>query len=609
MLIISGQNVFGQSTVFQTLNTNYNTLNAAQKANYDKMITQGVYKPDIKFISYNSEAISDTNGLLKLGLGLYLDSFEFKSTIVNYQSPNDFNWRGEYYNYTDSTAENTYGVLSFLAHDGRIFGTMEVEDRSYQIYDLTGGVLVLAEYKMDAELNCGVNDGTPVNTHDEVIKTCQSNRMKILVIYTQKAADEEPDTWGKALHGVNQLAQVWSNSVYNSGGNYIYPELAGVEVVDLPEGVHSYLPNPYDVVKYELNDYSNNTIVNNLRSTYNADIVIFVTRQLNDYGSINGYAKEIGVTDPSQAYALVTLTNAVNGRRVFVHEVNHLFGGAHQDDYRNNNPEYAHAYMFYQNWKRRFTIMYNPIPKNKIRIDNVSNPFVNFNNKPTGIENTNFNMKRVVQFTDYIASIYSDIVPFSVQIVMNGLAKCSQNGTATVTFPEECKKDRFFTYQWQYSDNGVSWTNVTGGATQTINTFVPYPNSSTMNGTFNTRQYKVVVSSAAYGTSTAYGTAYFVCPSFPPLGTISAKMSNNTLFKVYPNPANNNFQIDFVLSKDENVTIQVLDVNGREVKKLFNESLAKGAHQLKFDEKLVSGLYFIRFKKNQDQFFEKLIIK
>ncbi|HRP90834.1 MAG TPA: hypothetical protein PKX92_12450 [Edaphocola sp.] len=138
MLIISGQNVFGQSTVFQTLNTNYNTLNAAQKANYDKMITQGVYKPDIKFISYNSEAISDTNGLLKLGLGLYLDSFEFKSTIVNYQSPNDFNWRGEYYNYTDSTAENTYGVLSFLAHDGRIFGTMEVEDRSYQIYDLTG---------------------------------------------------------------------------------------------------------------------------------------------------------------------------------------------------------------------------------------------------------------------------------------------------------------------------------------------------------------------------------------------------------------------------------------------------------------------------------------
>ena len=72
MLMISGQNVFGQSTVFQTLITNYAALNATQKANYDKMITQGVYKPDIKFISYNSEAVSDTNGLLKLGLGLYL---------------------------------------------------------------------------------------------------------------------------------------------------------------------------------------------------------------------------------------------------------------------------------------------------------------------------------------------------------------------------------------------------------------------------------------------------------------------------------------------------------------------------------------------------------
>ncbi|HRP90908.1 MAG TPA: hypothetical protein PKX92_12835, partial [Edaphocola sp.] len=211
----------------------------------------------------------------------------------------------------------------------------------------------MAEYKMDAELNCGVNDGTPVNTHDEVIKTCQSNRMKILVIYTQKAADEEPDTWGKALHGINQLNNVWSKSVNQSGGNFINAELAGVEVVNLGENLIGNNGNTYQgIIKYDLMEYSNNGSVSNIRDSLKADIVVFITRQIEEYGGFYGYAKKVGVTQSSDAYCLVTLTAAINGLRGFVHEVNHLYGGAHQDDYSYNNPEYAHAYMFYQNWKR-----------------------------------------------------------------------------------------------------------------------------------------------------------------------------------------------------------------------------------------------------------------
>ncbi|HTO15978.1 MAG TPA: T9SS type A sorting domain-containing protein [Edaphocola sp.] len=189
---------------------------------------------------------------------------------------------------------------------------------------------------------------------------------------------------------------------------------------------------------------------------------------------------------------------------------------------------------------------------------------------------------------------------------MNNASKCEQYGTATVSVPQDCRGP--FTYQWEYSDNGVVWTSIPGGTTQTINTFVPYPMFSTMLGTFNSRQYRVTVSSFI-GSTTATGTAYYVCPSnnFIMLSSIFRK---NTDFKIYPNPTSNQLNVLFNIEEDEVLcSIELNDINGRFVKKLISANVKKGLNHLNFNIDFEPGVYFIRLATKSKTFIEKLIVQ
>ena len=72
------------------------------------------------------------------------------------------------------------------------------------------------------------------------------------------------------------------------------------------------------------------------------------------------------------------------------------------------------------------------------------------------------------------------------------------------------------------------------------------------------------------------------------------KVLNNV--KVYPNPVTDQLNLTYMVSKDSNVTIKVMDVLGNEVITLYSERISAGNHNHSFSiaSKLSSGFYFVR---------------
>jgi hypothetical protein len=72
---------------------------------------------------------------------------------------------------------------------------------------------------------------------------------------------------------------------------------------------------------------------------------------------------------------------------------------------------------------------------------------------------------------------------------------------------------------------------------------------------------------------------------------------NFELFPNYPNPFNNETNIDYELAKSSQVRITVFDINGREVATLVNAIQAAGKHVVTYrNVSAASGTYFYRFE-------------
>ncbi|NNT71584.1 T9SS type A sorting domain-containing protein [Flavobacterium sp. IMCC34852] len=79
-------------------------------------------------------------------------------------------------------------------------------------------------------------------------------------------------------------------------------------------------------------------------------------------------------------------------------------------------------------------------------------------------------------------------------------------------------------------------------------------------------------------------------------------------WKIYPNPTktNENFTISFTFEKSENVTVTLLDVNGRNIKKTDLGAIQQFEYR---DNLSVSGTYFVIITKEGVSYTSKLIIQ
>jgi hypothetical protein len=69
--------------------------------------------------------------------------------------------------------------------------------------------------------------------------------------------------------------------------------------------------------------------------------------------------------------------------------------------------------------------------------------------------------------------------------------------------------------------------------------------------------------------------------------------------KVYPNPVVETFALEFVLEKTTDLAIEVVDINGKSVKQLFNGKGIQGVNNFSFNKaNLSSGTYFLVITNN-----------
>jgi len=81
--------------------------------------------------------------------------------------------------------------------------------------------------------------------------------------------------------------------------------------------------------------------------------------------------------------------------------------------------------------------------------------------------------------------------------------------------------------------------------------------------------------------------------------------------RVFPNPATNQFSISYTLNKAAEVDIRLFDLTGKEIKIIEKTFKEKGNSQLTFNvqnEKLIKGIYFVRFELDNTTYTKKLVI-
>lgn len=96
----------------------------------------------------------------------------------------------------------------------------------------------------------------------------------------------------------------------------------------------------------------------------------------------------------------------------------------------------------------------------------------------------------------------------------------------------------------------------------------------------------------------------------PYLITLSNPIEENTNgISIYPNPFEDEFEIEFVLENQDYITIDIYDVVGRKVSSLYEGVFDSGIHKIKIDATdIAKGSYFIELKL-QDSSIRKTIIK
>ena len=88
----------------------------------------------------------------------------------------------------------------------------------------------------------------------------------------------------------------------------------------------------------------------------------------------------------------------------------------------------------------------------------------------------------------------------------------------------------------------------------------------------------------------------------------------NLIGNIYPNPSNNDFNIDFNLAKTNQVSIRIFNLLGEEVKTITDSKLFHGAHSFKWDamsnnnSEVKSGIYFCVIQIGDFSEVHKLIL-
>ncbi len=550
----------------------------------------------VHYVQMGNLAKMQQKGVLTFTVPDVVRKITAKAIRVEAQSEQNYKWFG-------TVAGEETGHVIISCENGKMTGSIAVDERSFELRHFDGSIHTLTEINHAANATDCLSGKSPVGstgTPDNPgpareagksgrLQACYSPT-RVLILATPAAAAANIDIGQTATASIDQYNYALAESRASSGARLVNsPE---TPVIDFFET---------DNIQDDIRTLANNPEAQQLRNQHQADLVVLLTN--GNYPGIAGVARTIDVTNPADAYAIVQI-GAATSNNTFAHEIGHLFGGAHEDDFREEIQPYAHGYRFERRrWPsvRRYRTLMHTYLDNYARILRYSTPHIRFDDEVPGNKHTNHVVRRI---NERQADINTFRAPFSgLTAYIEGPTYVPLYQSASWEAVYSCGAGPY-SFEWSFSWDGFNYYSA--GSEETAGNIFYFCNE--------TLYIQLTVRSSdgqeANSFTTAFtdncGDPYRIAASRPDFDVHPEKTA---LFDAHPNPANQTARIDFFLPEAQSVKLELLSPTGRVVDVLADGLYEAGQHSKAVDAlSLRSGIYFYRLTADRFSQTKKLII-
>jgi Secretion system C-terminal sorting domain/Metallo-peptidase family M12B Reprolysin-like len=624
-------------------------LTTSQNTKMTKMRGEAGVK-DVKLIRISDISKIQKNGRLTLRIPGTNLSFKAKATGVEKKSDGTLIWNG-------NMEGDEFGYFQYVQKGRDCLINFTYGTNSFQVVALGDGLHALKtlDVKKIPNGGCGIDHKkekvafSPQNPQNEVLRQefCPDNTIRVLILFTPAAALEQGGNINVLPTAcINQLNQ----QLINSGIQQRQVELAGAQEFNFVETeVDNNFANFAAIsaaISGDINRLANDPRITNittgLRNRFSADIVVLLTRR--EYFSPVG-GEILGTVLPdaianrtaNNGFMLLTAESAIQDQQfTFAHEFGHVVGAQHQRcpdfidlnrpfpfacidatspfdaslakafDFRSRGVDYKTTLHSSSNRSIRWesfgagsdNIFYFRIPK-------YSNPAIRHPTASSSSARTGAARENNANQISLDFFIVRDYLP------SNGTLNTYISGSYTFdpsnTLYEAVTRCGCspFTFQWFFSTDGFNETFISSDETVLIG---------------QPGFLRLVTTSCDGQTSTAFFTIVEDNCVFCPLlkATNSVQEQNNfynpggkisSSMMVYPNPTAESTTIDYGVSNDGNVKIDLLDISSKMIKSILNENMSAGYYRTELNTlSLENGVYLIRTQIGNDVFTQKLSI-
>jgi Secretion system C-terminal sorting domain/Metallo-peptidase family M12B Reprolysin-like len=592
--------------LFDEIPTQNAELNTEQKRKLLKLANQKLTK-DVRIIKIGKLKNIQNKGQISLKLPGINSVIKAEAVLVQYNNDNNFAWSA---NLTNKT-----GVVMIISKDEGIGGYIQCEGRSFMILPINKEKSILIEQVVET-----IKDGSDV-CNDKDTKSLQTRALSVdycsqtdgtncpaiidvLVLITPDAQTyfATMDYWSAAFYPF--FLEFFTNTALMNSG--ITNKQIRIQTAFYN---FSFSNNAQD----DLNSMVANSGVINLRNQYKADLVVAL--KANQYYNSYGIAKTTASSPYDNAFSIVSATHAFGPRWTFAHELAHLLGCDHNlasNGGNANGGSCQHGFRFVDNTgteqRTIMALLLEPDQnQGKVRLLQYSNPNITLNGVPTG--NTDANNTKVIRNSGCsIANYFPDATQMNVLI--NGPDDLCEYETITLTAyvtppaPSFSSGQPPYQYDWYASSDGISEdTYIGNGASIDVGNF-GYPyfwvilKVTSNDGTVVNKSKKIYTNPVR-------------CLYYRnPISEISnAVKTSITGMVIAPNPTKGQFSISFDLVKDEGISIDVKDIDGKSLKSIYKGNLTKGTHRTEADlSNLPAGVYIISLQSESLKEVKKLIL-
>ncbi len=230
------------------------------------------------------------------------------------------------------SSKNNSNFISFVIRNGKITGTIQVNNKQYSIIPLDDSIHAIIEVdysKLKPEAPPVIIENENKLNKSNAVKTGHST-IDILVAYTTAAKN-----------AVSDIVGLIQNAIYSANSSFVGDDIdLEYNLVLTTELNYSEGTKSMDDILY---DFRTNTTIQNLRNEYSADLCFLITNRSDISG--DGYLIEYPSQYTSYAGYAIANYNRVRDTYTLGHETGHNLGARH-DTTDDHGGTYNHGFRY-----------------------------------------------------------------------------------------------------------------------------------------------------------------------------------------------------------------------------------------------------------------------